>query len=64
MGWYIYHQRRLKDALQQQGITIRPELTPPKRLPGNATGFARIGEVERLVLKRARRGSRAVAAKT
>lgn len=63
MGWYIHHQRRLKDALQQQGITVRPEFKPARRLPGDATGFARIGEVERLVLKRARRRSRrAVAA--
>jgi hypothetical protein len=65
MGWYVFHQGRLKDALRQQGITVRPEFTPAKRLPGTATGFARIGEVERLVLKRARRRrSRAVAAKT
>lgn len=62
MGWYIYHQRRLEEALRQQGITVRPEFKPTKRLPGNATGFARIGEVERLVLSRARRRSRRAAA--
>jgi len=65
MGWYVFHQGRLKDALQQQGITVRPEFTPAKRLPGRATGFARIGEVERLVLTRARRRrGRAVATMT
>lgn len=62
MGWYLFHQRRLQAALMKQGITVRPEFTPAKRLPGSTTGFARIGEVERLVLKRARRrSSRAVA---
>ena len=58
MGCYLFHQCRFRAALQLHGITVRPEFAPIRKLPGSATGFARVGEVERLVLKRARRRSK------
>lgn len=56
IGWGAFHIRRLRLAISQEGVSVRPEPGwTPKPIPGNATGFSRLGEVEQHMKKRAAR---------
>jgi hypothetical protein len=54
IGWAHHHTQRLRAAIHLEGVTIRPEPGwRPKRIPGSATGFGRLGEVENHIQKSA-----------